>query len=368
VIVANFVHLGDELPRHLVLNISRFKKIFPDIPISLVVEQSCDVSKVIDSIWNIHLYDSANNDFSNFLSSLSHDNSFRDGFWVKTLERIFAFIQFHKTLDSGTKLLHIESDVILFPNFPWEELLNPQLQPLGWCAFNPDHDVAALLYSQSSKSSAMLEEYLTRALAENLDLTDMTALNRLTKMCPDHIFYFPSFIEDLQEVDNSMETIWRGNLDPRLRLTGKFNGVFDGAAYGMYLAGIDPRNTFGRKLLHSESIITNSHSYVKPQFWNYSMDINGNLWLKTGSRAIPIYCLHIHSKNLKLFDNDWRIELNRLINLPETKKYDGFSFRVFFTLILENYKNDTLFRYLFSPLRGKLYQISIVKRIFARKH
>jgi hypothetical protein len=367
VIVANFVHLGDELPKHLVLNISRFKKIFPEIPISLVVERSCDVSKVINNIWKIHIYDSADKDFAKVLSSLSHDDSFRDEFWTKTLERIFAFIQFHKTLDSETKLLHIESDVILFPNFPWKELLNPQLQPLGWCAFNSDHDVAALLYSQSPKSSAMLEEYLTRALAENRHLTDMTALNQLTRMYPDLIFYFPSFIEDLNKVDNSMETIWRDKLDPRLTLLEKFNGVFDGAAFGVYLTGIDPRNTFGRKLLHSESNITNSQSYVKPQFWNYSTDINGNLWLKTGSETIPIYCLHIHSKNLMLFEDDWRIELNRLINLPKTKKYDGFSFRVFFTLILENYKNDTLFRYFFSPLRNKLYQISILKRIFARK-
>ena len=366
-IVANFVHLGDELPKHLVSNISRFKKIFPEIPISLVVEKSCDVSKVIDNIWKIHIYDSADKDFSKALSSLSHDGSFRDGFWAKTIERIFAFIQFHKTLDVKTKLLHIESDVILFPNFPWKELSSPQLQPLGWCGFNSDHDVAALLYSQSPKTSEMFEEYLIDVLTKNCHLTDMTALNLLARKYPDLIFYFPSFVLDLEEDGKSMETFWHDNLDSKLRLIKRFNGVFDGAAFGVYLAGIDPRNTFGRKLLHNELNIASSRSFVQPQLWNYSVDINGNLWLNTGSKAISIYCLHIHSKNLKLFESDWRIELSRLINLPKTKKYDGFSLKIFSSLLLENYRNDSLLRYLFSPLRDIIFRIDVVKKIIARK-
>ena len=358
-LVANFVHLGGNLPEHLALNIDRFKRLFPDIPISLVVDEKCDLSKVVKNIWKIHVYESADKDFSKLLYSLSYDQSFRNGFWIKTLERIFAFIEFHQTLDNDTKLLHIESDVILMPNFPWNKLSRIKLPPLGWCSFSPDYDVAALVYSKNQESSQLLKRFLIELLRKDSNLNDMIALNCVAKNYPEHTFYFPIVGANSHELDNLGEEVTISSTNLKSKLFKQFQGVFDGAALGMYLTGTDPRNTFGRRLIHNKANLIKSNAFINPQLWQYSVDLDGNLWLEIESQKIPIYCLHIHSKNLKLFDESWNTELNRLISLPKSKKYDGFSLSIFLMLILDNFKRKTLFRFLFNPFRNKLRSLKI---------
>jgi hypothetical protein len=359
-LVANFVHLGNDLPIHLELNISRFKRLFPDIPITLIINSECDVSKVSQYIWKMYIYNREDPELAELFPKLSHDSGFREGFWIKTLERLFAFIEFHKTLDFDTQLLHIESDVLLFPNFPWAKFSKSRLPPLGWCAFSPDHDVASLVYSRNHDSSSFLKKSLIKFLRKDSFVNDMTALNRVAKMYPQETFYFPMDGGGVFTKRDSSKSTRKTTADPKSRYFDEFEGVFDGLAFGMYLTGIDPRNTFGFRLVHHRTNLLNSKSYIQPRQYEYSTDIFGNLWLRNDSFFIPVYCLHIHSKNLKLFGDNWETELRRLVELPNSRKYDGFNFIVFRNLIRDNFENRTLFRYLFNPLRKKV--LSFCKR------
>ena len=366
-LVANFVHLGGNLPKHLILNLKRFKKIFPGIPISLVVDKNCELLQAIQDICEVYIYDEMSCEHSELLSKLDFDKAFRQGFWFKTLERIFAFIEFHKATEVDTQLLHIESDVLLLPNFPWTKLQDIALPSLGWCSFSPDHDVASLLYSQNRNSSELLERKLIQLLTQDSKLTDMQVLNRIARNCPDDTFYFPMVIETMLENYELKSTSKQTFIDPKSRFLTEFTGVFDGAALGIYLTGSDPRNTFGWRLIHNDSILLKSQSYFTPHLWHYSMDMDGNVSLQIGTQVIPIYSLHIHSKNLRLFNETWEFELNRLINLPKWKKHDGFSLRLFSVLIFENYQNGSLFRFLFNPLRKKVSQWFNYRRLILKK-
>lgn len=353
-LVANFVHLGGDLPIHLELNIRRFKRLFPNIPITLIVDSECDVSEVSQNIWKMHIYNREDQQLAELFPKLSHDLEFREGFWIKTLERLFAFIEFHKTLDFDTQLIHIESDVVLLPNFPWHKFSKSRLPPLGWCAFSPDHDVASLVYSRNHDSSSLLKKSLIKFLRKDSFVNDMTALNRVAKMYPQETFYFPMDGGSDFTIRDTRKSTRKTTADPKSKYFHEFEGVFDGAAFGLYLTGIDPRNTFGLRLVHNRSNLLNSKAYIQPQEYEYSTDDVGNLWLRINSFSMPVYCLHIHSKNEKLFGDNWETELRRLVELPKSRKYDGFNFIVFLNLIRDNFENKTLFRYLFNPLRKKV--------------
>ena len=83
-------------------------------------------------------------------SNLKLRSRFRNNFWLLSLERLLVLSEVHNEyLES--RILHIESDVLLLPNFPWD-IFN-DLNTLFWSTYEPDRDVAALLFSPSAKES-----------------------------------------------------------------------------------------------------------------------------------------------------------------------------------------------------------------------
>ena len=95
----------------------------------------------------------------------------------------------------------------------------------------------------------------------------------------------------------------------------KFNGIFDGAAIGQYLGGVDPRNIPG-----DTCGFVNETCVIKYDKYKFK-------WLKKGSHyfphieinnaMIPIHNLHIHSKTLEKFSMNDPIE-NKFITRTST--------------------------------------------------
>lgn len=92
------------------------------------------------------------------------------------------------------------------------------------------------------------------------------------------------------------------NIDPIIKynkLYDEFNMIFDGAAMGQYLGGIDPRND-GDK---SPGYVNDSCIY-KYNIYQFEWINENNLWipyLVIDSKYYRICNLHIHCKNLKKF-------------------------------------------------------------------
>ena len=79
----------------------------------------------------------------------------------------------------------------------------------------------------------------------------------------------------------------------------KFNYIFDAAAIGQYLGGVDPKNTAGDTtgFVNETCII----KYDKYKFEWKIIDDMKKPFIIIDNESYPIFNLHIHSKNLDKF-------------------------------------------------------------------
>lgn len=293
-----FVHLGTRIPEHLLLNMKRFIKLFPEIPVTLVTDQEYS-EREFSKLLNIWRYSPDSNlDVLN----AGRDISYRFGFWRTSIERFFAISKFHRER-AGIMLLHVESDVLILPNFPWSELCS--LETLSWNPYNSELDVAGLVLLPSWQHTENLVQAISREFVLDNTLNDMEILKRISSsQSPSNTYlrFSPAF-----EVEKEAEP-------------ATFPGVFDGACIGVWLTGQDPRNHFGTVIYHDNTLVERDGTVVNPAEYSYKTDTLGNIaMVNFAGVEIPLYNLHIHSKNVKLFGDNWKKELDRLILLSSNK-------------------------------------------------
>ena len=75
--------------------------------------------------------------------------------------------------------------------------------------------------------------------------------------------------------------------------------MFDGAAMGQYLGGVDPRNIGG----DSRGFVNETCVIKYNQYTFHWMGVDGLMkpFLQVGCDLVPIFNLHIHSKRVKDF-------------------------------------------------------------------
>ena len=110
------VHLGAAQAEHLWLNMKSILKRFPKIEITFISDRYHQQLPV-DSRVSFFQYQRTEVDRT-ILTNLEHDSKFRSGFWHFTIERFLALEQYHQRFP-WSKVLHIESDILLLPNFPF---------------------------------------------------------------------------------------------------------------------------------------------------------------------------------------------------------------------------------------------------------
>jgi hypothetical protein len=110
---------------------------------------------------------------------------------------------------------------------------------------------------------------------------------------------------------------------------GDFGGIFDGFDIGRFLFGDDPRNDRGFSILRKND----SRTYINVSEIELLMAQEREFPFVRNSvqpLILPIYSLHIHSKNLKLFRQN---QMQRLITkaVLDSKRpcRKIFSFRIF---------------------------------------
>ena len=209
-------------------------------------------------------------------------NTFRDGFWQLASYRfkiLHAYMQHH----NKTSILHIENDILVYKNLSELNLTNSN----------------KILLTMDSK---------TRCIPGIMYIPNFEIL----QTCLDH---FKDNINDMEnwgacynELPHLIDTLPIFPLDnSSTELTNitknynQFNCIFDAAAIGQYLGGVDPRNVKG-----DSSGFVNETCLVNYSKYNiiWKTDPICNMlapFLQINSQDIPIVNLHIHSKNLKRF-------------------------------------------------------------------
>lgn len=158
------------------------------------------------------------------------------GFWMATLERLFALNSLQGHLAPDTEIIHLESDVMCFLTRGQLDQLRARgprrpAVPLE----SPNSGCASLLYSPSMKALSEGLEGLAGTLRSNRGwLTDMQLLGRAVKT---------GIFDELPATPPAALMI-DGQTSPRGRSVD-YRLVFDATALGMYLFGADPIHTDG---------------------------------------------------------------------------------------------------------------------------
>ena len=208
------------------------------------------------------------------------NNTFRNGFWELTSYRFTALYEYMKQHNMNN-IIHIENDVLIYKN-------------IDTIFF---HNMNKLLLTMDSKNRCIpglmfipTNEVLKKCLdLFNTSLNDMQNFSNCYYTLSDCIDTLPIFLEDNK---NDVTKIITKNFK-------YYDSIFDAAAIGQYLGGIDPRNKSGdtRGFINETCVI----DYSKYTFiWKTENDKKFP-YIVVNNNEYPIVNLHIHCKDLKMF-------------------------------------------------------------------
>lgn len=236
-------------------------------------------------------------DIFHFYERSRLDKRFQNGFWVLTSLRIFYIYAFMEKY--GVKdVIHLENDVVIYYNC--DELLPLVNRNAIYIPFNSfSINVISIVYIPNS-------EVMKPLLANwNLNMLDMNVFAQFKSAMPHLVDIFPIFKEQ-PGFDNVHRMVCHNFT--------RFGKVFDGNAMGQYLGGIDPSNVGGST--KSTEGFVNKECCIKYDRFRFiwkevsviecdqailESETMKKPFLCVGEDEIPIFNLHIHSKNLAKF-------------------------------------------------------------------
>lgn len=216
--------------------------------------------------------------------------SFRDGFWVKTLERFFVLEQF-MTHASLTEILHAELDQLLFR----VDLLDRALRLLPERGiFVPFHRsdaaVASVFFCNNREALSSLLDFAGKSASI---ANEMALLAQWAHAVPQFAWALPTLATALRPAHSALPVV--GPIPDEL------GGIVDAAQLGQWVAGIEPRNVpLYRR--HRTKFVDAPHDMLltEEQLRSIELSFNestGELRCALGSgQRIRLYNLHIHSK------------------------------------------------------------------------
>jgi hypothetical protein len=212
------------------------------------------------------------------------DKEFREGFWTATSSRFFYIYALMKR-DNLCDVVHIENDVVVYYNC---NILASRLDKSKiYLPFDSySRSIASIVYIPSHSA---LKRALDRYTYSENDMYNFSIIrNSLPDLTDQFPIYMPllSFSAEQNRVCKNFEL---------------FNFIFDAAAIGQYLGGVDPRNSPGdsRGFVNETCVI----KYDKCGFeWLMGDDgIRRPLIVTEFGLRVPIFNLHVHCKRLSDF-------------------------------------------------------------------
>jgi len=275
-----WVHLGPmTIPKYLKTSFKYHASIFPDKSLILLVDNESNLINFGISNLKVHKISIQDEKWESLKRNLGHDLSFRNEFWFTSLAR-FKGLYEYMTMTNNDKILHIESDVMVLPNFPFESFCGLDSK-LGYLLQGHGQGIASLFYVSSRDLLHEFLDFCASQVVENPQSTDMTILFNFASKYRNKVSFLPTLTE--------------GDISEFIEDSG-FTGVFDAISVGQYLFGIDPRNSRGRRIVFKED---KSH-FVKPS--KYRFEWRGSSLMGIRENLITeIYSLHIHSKDKRVF-------------------------------------------------------------------
>lgn len=221
------------------------------------------------------------NDTFRYYEKTGLNKDFRGGFWALASMRFFYIYEFMEQYNIDD-VIHMENDVVVYYNC--EEITKKVGRQFVYIPFDSlNRNVASIMYIPSSS--------VFKRILDNYDynLNDMENFSRIRSKANviRNLPIFPSNNSPNAEIQFVSENF------------GKFGYVFDAAAIGQYLGGVDPRNCAGdtRGFVNETCVI----KYDQFNFiWENVNEMKKPFILINGMK-FPVFNLHIHHKNLQDF-------------------------------------------------------------------
>lgn len=309
-----FCHFKSPIPKHLKLNIKRTIELFPNLEVHLLTDlpyQSINIKKL-----SIDHY-KPNDDWYELETLLTHPKEFRNNFWFTSLSRFIAISDFFDQCKSD--VLHLESDVIISKDFPFETIKNCD-SSFCFPIVNDALGIASTLYIKNANAAKYLARLVMKTARTCRHTTDMHILRILSLDASISYLQFPtspSIVYDKNRVGSDF--IKSNELGVEY-----FGGLFDGFDLGRFLFGVDPRNGRGfSKIREFDDSVYLDVRKLKIIF-DEKREFPSVLDMKS-KNTLPIFSLHIHSKNKRLFTSKSKNYINRAVanksKAPYTKLY-----------------------------------------------
>ena len=293
----SIVYLGNQLPEYLLKNLKYLSGTFPQQNLVFISDSDKSlqsVSRIGVATWK---FQGLAKVIETYRESLRHDWEFRSNFWFNTLARYFA-IDAYMSEHPGDSHLHLEADNYLFPNFPFDYFRNLETQ-LAFPMESDEMGVASVLFIPNLHALKILIDTSVKEIRENPFATDMTILGKIANSKE----YLSSKLRVLpKELQGTMKNT---NYPSHFSSAAPFPGVFDAISHGQFLLGVDPRNFRGvRKVFAVQA----SHA-VNPTEITYQIRGENELCILREGKFWPIYNLHNHAKDLRLYSSSKRLKL-----------------------------------------------------------
>lgn len=290
-----FVHIGKKLPDYLPYAIEQAKIFNPGCPIYVLGNQKA-LKKLSPDLCTPIAIESIpkSKDHKKFLKTSRSDK----GFWTVTTERFFYLESFMKAKNLS-HVFHLESDVMLYSDL--EQILpvfkRHYPNQIGATFDNDDRCIAGLVYIPNAKPLTQFVQYVSTVAKRGWN--DMQLLAKFQKEHHQSIDLLPIIMPKYAQ-DHELVSLngCRGTANYSHHVD-EFQSIFDAAAIGQYLGGIDP--------IHRKDSIgfINESCIFKPSHFKYQWERDSQ------GRKVPfvIYngtkCklnnLHVHCKNLRAF-------------------------------------------------------------------
>ena len=337
------VYLGASIPKHFWQSAQHLLDLQSSCPIDIITSSYLPENPIQDPRVSYFEY-LPDPEIKMFLDLLELDLSFRDGFWRFSLERLFAFTQHHKRF-TNEPLLHIESDMLILGNFPFARF--EKLEKLYWSKVDETRDIAALVFSPTHESSAWLHDKMLSFVREIKDIDDMRLLSMISRANQNKVSILPSTPKlDSQLINQNLE-IENKSFRSLCSEFNTFEGIFDPGGIGIWLTGTDPRNSFGVTSKFDFKAMKNSRTFIDPSRVQFIFDKDSHLSCIEKCAEIPVYSLHIHSKNSSYFKPGFEVVIEEDVkrsSMGKTKR--EFSLVILLNLIVHNWEKGTLLRFL----------------------
>ena len=237
-------------------------------------------------------------------------NKWRGGFWRYVVERFFILADFMHQFNE-VDILHFEYDNLIYVNI---NELYTKFKNTNKICIPSDYDercIPGIVYIPSYKFLYKFCNFYNfhYTLKPNNDMMAFSLFQRKKSKYCTLLPVIPNYYVDSKKELISLDGKKSKNPYSFCEKFNQFQGIFDAAAFGQYIGGIDTRysnnsdeNTIG--FINKEAIYNVSDFSVKWKYVDKKLKVPFVIYDK---KECPIFNLHIHSKHLYRYRSDTQV-------------------------------------------------------------